>query len=55
MDYPAIFQALAQSDYSGWISIEDGQPFGDEGFGRSLAFVRGAIDSYWGAQAAEGN
>ncbi len=55
VDYPAIFHALAQSGYSGWISIEDGQPFGDEGFGRSLAFVRGAIDSYWGAGAAGGN
>lgn len=47
-DYPAIFQALASSGYDGWISIEDGQPFGDEGFERSLSFVRRSIDEYWG-------
>lgn len=38
-DYPAIFKLLAQNNYKGWISIEDGMN-GMEEMSESLAFLR---------------
>ncbi len=48
VDYDATFEILKDTGFDGWISIEDGNPYGDEGFKRSLAFMRGKIRKYWG-------
>ena len=45
-DYPAIFQLLVESGYSGWISIEDGMN-GMEEMAESLAFLRSMISHYY--------
>jgi len=45
-DYDAIFSILAQHNYRGWISIEDGMNGMDE-MAQSLAFLRRMIDKYW--------
>jgi len=42
-----IFAILAAEGFFGYISAEDGNPEGDEGFKRSLAFLRRKIDEYW--------
>ncbi|MCC6485362.1 MAG: sugar phosphate isomerase/epimerase [Armatimonadetes bacterium] len=47
VDYDGIFGALSEIGYSGWVSIEDGQPDGDAGFQRSLDNVRHLIAKYW--------
>ncbi len=47
-DYPAIFGLLAQQNYSGWISIEDGMN-GMEEMAASLAFLRSMIAQYFSA------
>lgn len=47
VDYPAVFTRLKEMNYSGWISIEDGQPDGDAGFQKSLQYVRGLVDRFW--------
>jgi sugar phosphate isomerase/epimerase len=45
-DYPAIFRLLAEQDYSGWISIEDGMNGMDE-MAESLAFLRRMCATYF--------
>lgn len=47
VDYPAVFARLKEMNYSGWISIEDGQPNGDAGFQKSLDYVRGLVGRFW--------
>jgi sugar phosphate isomerase/epimerase len=42
-----IFQVLSESGFTGWISAEDGNPKGDEGFFKSLEFLRAKLDEYW--------
>ncbi|HSU58605.1 MAG TPA: sugar phosphate isomerase/epimerase family protein [Bryobacteraceae bacterium] len=44
-DYDSIFRILAEHDYSGWISIEDGMN-GMEEMAESLAFLRRMIARY---------
>ena len=46
-DYPAILQILADHDYSGWISIEDGVNGLDE-MQQSLLFLREMCARYFG-------
>jgi sugar phosphate isomerase/epimerase len=46
-DYHSIFTILSQSNYSGWISIEDGMNGMGE-MAESLAFLRQGIQNYWG-------
>lgn len=48
-DYDAIFQILAASRYSGWISIEDGMNGMDE-MAESLRFLREKVALYFPAQ-----
>lgn len=45
--FDAIFRILRDSGFTGWISAEDGNPEGDEGFAKSLAYLRAKIDEYW--------
>jgi sugar phosphate isomerase/epimerase len=47
-DYPAIFRILAEHNYSGWISIEDGVN-GMEEMAESLAFLRRMCAKYFPA------
>ncbi len=47
-DYPAIFRILADHNYSGWISIEDGMNGMDE-MAESLAFLRRSCKEYFGS------
>ncbi len=46
-DYDTIFRILAEHDYSGWISIEDGMN-GMEEMAESLAFLRRMSARYFG-------
>lgn len=49
-DYPAIFQRLSTEGFSGWISIEDGERGGEQGFAdiaTSARYLHGLIDRYW--------
>lgn len=45
--FDEIFRILSQSGFIGWISAEDGNPEGDEGFKKSLAYLRKKIAKYW--------
>ena len=45
-DYDAIFRILAEHDYRGWVSIEDGMNGMDE-MAESLAFLRRMSDKYF--------
>jgi len=45
-DYDAIFRVLAESGYSGWVSIEDGMNGMGE-MAESLAFLRGMSERYF--------
>jgi len=45
-DYPAIFRILADHNYKGWISIEDGVN-GMEEMAESLAYLRGMCAQYF--------
>ena len=45
-DYHAIFQILAQHNYRGWVSIEDGMN-GMEEMAKSLAFLREMSERYF--------
>lgn len=45
--FDELFRILSRSGFAGWISAEDGNPEGDEGFARSLAFLRSKIEEYW--------
>lgn len=43
----AMLDELAAIGYNGFMTIEDGQPYGDEGFRRSIARLREWIDERW--------
>ena len=45
-DYDAIFRILAEHDYQGWVSIEDGMN-GMDGMAESLAFLRRMVARYF--------
>src|SRR5690606_17991415 len=45
-DYDAIFRILAEHDYQGWISIEDGMNGMDE-MAQSLAFLRQMVAKHF--------
>jgi len=47
VDFDPIFKTLRDAGFTGWISAEDGNPEGDDGFRRSLAFLRRKIEEYW--------
>lgn len=40
VDFDALLSILKQNEYAGYLTIEDGQPEGDEGFRRSIAFLK---------------
>jgi len=46
--YDKIFKILKEVGFNGWISIEDGNPYGDEGFKKSIANIREKITQVWG-------
>ncbi|MCS7208659.1 MAG: sugar phosphate isomerase/epimerase [Fimbriimonadales bacterium] len=46
--FQPLLQILKAHGYTGYLSIEDGQPYGDAGFQRSLAYLRTQIDAVWG-------
>lgn len=49
-DYPAILGRLAREGFSGWISIEDGERGGEEGFAdiaASARYLHQLIAQYW--------
>jgi sugar phosphate isomerase/epimerase len=49
-DYDAIFARLAAAGFGGWVSIEDGEAGGEQGFAdiaASAAFLHGRIEAYW--------
>jgi len=43
-----LLEILHGHGYTGYLSIEDGQPEGDAGFRRSLAFLQALVDEVWG-------
>ena len=45
--YDAIFRILSLAGFSGWVSAEDGNSEGDEGFARSLRFLRAKLAQFW--------
>ena len=45
-DYDTIFRILAEHNYHGWVSIEDGMN-GMEEMAESLAFLREMSDKYF--------
>lgn len=47
VNFDPIFATLASVGYSGCISLEDGNPIGDEGTRRGLEFLRRKIDEHW--------
>ncbi len=47
VDFDPIFACLAHIGYSGCISLEDGNPEGDEGTLRGLRFLRRKIIEHW--------
>jgi sugar phosphate isomerase/epimerase len=48
--FKPLLETLRAHSYAGYLSIEDGQPHGDEGFRRSLAFLQAQVDAVWGSQ-----
>jgi sugar phosphate isomerase/epimerase len=49
-DYPAILSRLSAVGFRGWISIEDGEAGGEQGFmdiASSARFLRELMDEYW--------
>lgn len=49
-DYPAILAKLSAAGFCGWVSIEDGERGGEEGFADiadSARFLHGLIERYW--------
>ncbi|MES4792067.1 MAG: hypothetical protein C4321_02950, partial [Chloroflexota bacterium] len=49
VDFDPIFRVLAETGFSGYISLEDGNPEGDAGTVRGLDFLRRKIREHWGA------
>lgn len=51
-DYPGIFSRLSKVGFSGWISIEDGEAGGEQGFAdidASARFLDALVERYWPA------
>jgi sugar phosphate isomerase/epimerase len=46
--FEPLLRILKERGYAGYLSIEDGQAQGDEGFRRSLAFLRAQVNAVWG-------
>ncbi|MCW5935440.1 MAG: sugar phosphate isomerase/epimerase [Fimbriimonadia bacterium] len=45
--FDSLLPILKELPYEGWLTIEDGQQEGDEGFSRSIQFLSSKIDQYW--------
>jgi sugar phosphate isomerase/epimerase len=39
---------LKEVEFNGWVSIEDGNSYGDEGFKKSISNIRAKIAQTWG-------
>jgi sugar phosphate isomerase/epimerase len=55
-DYPAIMSRLASVGFTGWISIEDGEAGGEQGFAdiaASAKYLKQRIDEYWPTQTTQ--
>ena len=53
-DYPAILSRLSAAGFRGWISIEDGEAGGEQGFSdiaASACFLDQLVERYWPAPA----
>jgi sugar phosphate isomerase/epimerase len=48
VDFDALLSILKQHGYAGYLTIEDGQGEGDEGFRRSVAFLRERVEKVYG-------
>jgi len=48
VNFDGIFAHLKEKGYSRFISVEDGNPEGDEGLQRGLTYLRTKINQYWG-------
>jgi len=48
VDFDAIFGCLAAVGFAGFISLEDGNPVGDEGTVKALRFLRRKVVEHWG-------
>jgi sugar phosphate isomerase/epimerase len=46
--FQPLLQILKTHGYAGYLSIEDGQSRGDDGFRQSLAFLKAQVESVWG-------
>jgi sugar phosphate isomerase/epimerase len=49
-DYPTILSTLSAAGFGGWISIEDGESQGEQGFAdihASARYLAGLVDRYW--------
>lgn len=56
-DYPAIFTRLAAEGFTGWISIEDGERGGEDGFAdiaASADYLRALIERHWPVTCTRG-
>jgi len=56
-NYSEIFSRLSKAGFSGWISIEDGEAGGEQGFAdiaASARFLAALVERYWPAQADAG-
>lgn len=47
VDFDALLTILKQHGYAGYLTIEDGQSEGDDGFRRSVAFLQGKIEAIY--------
>ncbi len=55
-DYPEILSRLSTAGFRGWISIEDGEAGGEQGFAdiaASARFLRRLIEKYWPAETGK--
>jgi len=46
--FDPLLSCLAEISYAGCISLEDGNPEGDEGTRRAIAFMQARIEEHWG-------
>ncbi|GIV05386.1 MAG: myo-inositol catabolism protein IolH [Fimbriimonadales bacterium] len=46
--FQPLLHLLKTHGYAGYLSIEDGQSRGDDGFRQSLAFLKAQVESVWG-------
>jgi sugar phosphate isomerase/epimerase len=49
VDFDPLFAVLAEAGFDGYISLEDGNPEGDAGTARGIAFLRRKVEEHWGA------